>query len=833
MKGGDQIVGYRYIMSVHHGMSRGPVNEFCEIRVGDLAVWRGSITETTFGQINAPTAFGGDEKEGGIVGTFKVFMGDAGQVIDPVVLNLMPAPVPAWRGTATVFFHGQIGSNNPYPKAWKFRVRRTTSGWDNDAPWYPERAMIQPDLDAMVKLTFIGIPKDLQWIAINGIKVYFRTHAASPSDVTIGGSIDETATNFASAVNFYTETLNTIAVASGNIVELRGNDGGVPLVSVPYGFALAEATGGEIQAMNPAHIIYECATNNVWGRGLPASMIDDTSFRHVADTLYDEGFGLCLRWNRESDIDEFVQLVVNHIGGAVYISRQSGLLTLRLLRNDYNPATLVAYTFSNGLLDIVEDQASSSDTLFNEIIVQYNDPVADKQGQVRVQNLASFQSLGTLVSQTVQYLGASTAAMALRLAQRDLELHSSELRRMTLKFTRAGWKINPADVIKISVPSRGIDNMIMRVGEVEEEPLTGEAVTVKAVQDVFGLPVTSIVDPQDTLWSPPDRTARIVTDRQLTEITYYDLAGNIPSTQLNDFQPNSGWIKMWARQPSQGSIEYQLQTHTAGAPYENRVIAGFDSAAILTGSIGAYETTFPIEDGSQLTDVQNGEAMLIDDEYMRVVGINIAAGTVEVARGCIDTIPAAHAGDSIVWFQTAAPTTDRTDYASGEEVWARVLSRTTSETLEEGFAEEDSIIMASRQGRPYPPGNMRVEDVPFAAEYHVIDGNIDLTWAHRDRIVQGDTLLEHGAGSTGPEPGTTYTVRVYAGDRVTLLHTESGLAGTNWTYTLGNAMSDGNPAVMWFWIESVRGGIVSWQHYFFYVSRTLGFDQGFDYNFGS
>jgi hypothetical protein len=111
-------------------------------------------------------------------------------------------------------------------------------------------------------------------------------------------------------------------------------------------------------------------------------------------------------------------------------------LTLRLLRNDYNPATLVAYTFSNGLLDIVEDQASSSDTLFNEIIVQYNDPVADKQGQVRVQNLASFQSLGTLVSQTVQYLGASTAAMALRLAQRDLELHSSELRRMTLKFSR-------------------------------------------------------------------------------------------------------------------------------------------------------------------------------------------------------------------------------------------------------------------------------------------------------------------------------------------------------------------------------------------------------------
>jgi hypothetical protein len=831
--GGSQIVGYRYIMAVHHGLGRGPVNEFCEIRVGDLAVWGGSITESGYGQINAPQAFGGDEKEGGIVGTFKVYMGEPDQVVDDIVINNTPPPVPGWRGVTSVFYYGQIGSNNPYPKPWKFRLRRSTAGWDNADPWYPEKAVVRPPLDAAVRVNFVAQPADKNWLQINGVKAYFRTFPLSPSDVRIGSTVEESVANLAASVNFYTDVVHATAVANGNVIELRGNDGSLPTVDLPYAWANHIGSGADIHMMNPAHIIYECATNNVWGRGLPRSLIDDDSFRAAADKLYDEGFGLCMRWNRDSDIDQFVQLIVNHIGGGIFISRQTGLLTIRLLRDDYDASLLKVWTFENGLLDIVEDQASSSDTLYNEIIVEYNDPVADKIGSVRLQNLASFQSLGTLVSQTVQYHGAATASLALRLAQRDLELNSSQLRRMTLKFSRAAWTIGPTDVIKISVPSRGIDTMILRVGQVDEEPITGEVVTIKAVQDVFGLPETTIVDPQETLWVPPDRTARVVTDRLLTEMTYYDLAANIPPSQLPDFTSNTnqGFMKMYARQPSGSSIEYELQTHTAGTDYADRGIAAFDSAAVLVGDIGAYDTTFPVENGSNLSDVAAGMAVMIDDEYMRLDSVDLTAGTITVARGCVDTIPAPHLGRATVWFQTAAPASDRIDYATSEEVWARLLSRTTSQMLNPDFAEEDSIIIASRQGRPYPPGNMLVNGDPFAEGFHIIDGEIDLSWTHRDRIVEGNTLLEHQAASTGPEPGTTYTVRVYGPDQVTLLHTESGITGTTFTYTNGNAMSDGNPPVMWFWIESVRDGLASYQHYFFSVSRTIGFDAGFDYNF--
>jgi hypothetical protein len=730
----------------------------------------------------------------------------------------------------SLFFYGQIGSNNPYPKSWKFRVRRTTKGWDDDDPWYPDKALIVLTQDPMVTLTFTAQPKDKEYITINGEKAYFRkAEAVQEFDVAIGDSIDATATNLATMVNFYSIELDCTAVASGNVVELRGLTI-APVVETPYAFITSLGASGDIHAMNPAHIIYECATNKVWGRGLPRAMIDDAAFRVAADTLYAENFGLCIRWNRQDNIDTFVQNVIDHIGGAVYVDRQTGLLKLKLIRNDYDADSMAAYTFDNGILDITEDQVSSRDTMVNEVIVSFNDPVTDKIGSVRVQNLASFQSIGSVVSQTIEYIGIATATAALRLAQRDLEMHSSQLRRLTLKMTRTAWKISPGDVIKISVPERGIESMILRVGEIEEAALTGEEITVKCVEDVFGLPDNTIVDPQESFWTPPDRSARVITDRELTEQTYFDLADNLPSSTLADFTPDEGWIKVYAAQPSGASVQYDLQTKAGGETvYATRSTAGFDAVAYLVGDISHYQTNLTFTRGSLLGDVAVGALVRIDDEYFRLDDIDRNAGTLIVARGCADTIPQLHLDKARIWFQTAMPTTDFRDYATGEVVSARLLTRTTSQTLDPAFAYEDTITMASRQGRPYPPGNMTVNSDPVFDETHIITGDIVLSWAHRDRIVQGNTLLEHGAGSTGPEPGTTYTVRVYGPDGVALLHTEAGLSGTSWTYT--TAMSDGNPGLMWFRVESVRDGYTSLQYYWFAVGRPFTFDAGFDFDF--
>jgi hypothetical protein len=603
-----------------------------------------------------------------------------------------------------------------------------------------------------------------------------------------------------------------------------------PAVTTPSaGIYVLDNGTGEIKAMNPAHIIYECATNKIWGRGMPASLIDDDSFKDAAFKLFQENFGLCLRWNRTDDIDQFIKLVCDHIGAAVYFDRQTGLLTLKLIRNDYTVADLPVFDFSNGLLDITDDQVSSSQTLYNEIIVSFNDPLTDKVGEVRVQNLASYQAIGTMISNKVEYLGAATASLALRLAQRDLEINSSELRRFKLKFDRRAWKIAPSQPFCISAPSRGIDNIVVRAGNIEDSSLEDGTITIDAVQDVFGLPDASFTQPQGSGWRPPDRTPRIITPRLVTELTYVDTSLLISSAELPNVAADNGGVKIFAEQPTNTSVDFEVWSKAEGeTDMVFRSVGGWDYTSTLTDDIGYYDTILPID--TVPLSVVTGAIVLIDDEYMELISIN-DDDTIEVSRGCIDTLPAQHLKGAVVWYQLFNPTSDLRTYSLGETVYVMLLTRTSSAVLESDLAPTDEVGIQGRQGKPYPPGNMMVNGEPVYTPPHIAPDDIVFTWAHRDRVVQGDTLLDHSAASTGPEPGTTYTIRVYDEPGTTLLRTFTGVTDDTWTYTPAMAAADGDLRGYWFEVESERDGYASWQHYRFKVVRTTGFDEDFDYYF--
>ncbi len=82
-----------------------------------------------------------------------------------------------------------------------------------------------------------------------------------------------------------------------------------------------------------------------------------------------------------------------------------------------------------------------------------------------------------------------------------------------------------------------------------------------------------------------------------------------------------------------------------------------------------------------------------------------------------------------------------------------------------------------------------------------------IAWAHRDRVLQGDRLIEHEAGSIGPEPGTTTTVRVLNALSGAVLHETTAIAGTSHTHDLLIA----NDATVRVEIESRRGALSSRQ----------------------
>lgn len=761
-KGGSATIGYRYYMSLHMGLTRGPVDEIVQIDVGDLRAWPvpdgqqgglkhiaqgpggggiaayedGRAIPTSAGaintiggsggySINAPDLFGGDKKEGGIQGSLTVMMGHPTQVVASWIKSLMGGRVPDFRGVCTMMFDGLISSLNPYPKAWSVRLRRTVSGWDGPV-WQPSLATI--------------------WLR-----------------------------------------------------------------------------DGTIKAMNPAHIIYECLTNRDWGRGFSRNLLNDTKNLQTAQTLYDEKLGLCLRWNRQAELGSFIQEVIDHMGGSMYVDRSTGLITFDLLRGDYDYDTLPTFTYDSGLISIEEDDTATQEDVRNEVIINWVDPIENADRQARIHNLASLQSLGAVNSSTTSYAGAPTVELALRLGQRDLKAGANSLNRYKVKLDRRAWRIIPGSVFKISAPDKNIFNIIVRAGKITEVGGTDGSLSVDAVLDVFGLPAASFISAPPEEWTPPDRSAAVATRRHVREATYADLVRRFSQADLDLITDTQGALATMAAKPTPLTQAYSNTTRATGEEFVERAASSFVPLVVTASAVSIYQTVIPFTGGIDLGLVVIGGAVQIGSEICRLDDIDTddgVTGTITIARGCLDTLPATHAADTPIFLYNFSVGTDGREYELGETVDVKLITSSSTNKLEIDLAPTDTLLIRARQARPWPPADMRVNTTPYAS-VGTITGLVTLSWAHRDRKIVRDQLVEHAGGSVGPEAGTTYTVRVYNGLAATSpSRTVPGITGTSFDYTTAMRVADGMGLVVVFEVEAVRDGMVSQFGYRFPVSVT-------------
>lgn len=771
-KGGGQTIGYHYCFSLLFGLGRWGINELTAIKVGDKVAWESHMCGTGPNAINKPNLFGGEEKEGGIQGPFYLNTGEPDQLlpvgVTPINVNTAPGsgiigaifakmmgpyggsrglpdikqsiggPVSELRGVTTLWFDGLISSMNPYPKTWKFRVRRYSKGWHNEQCWYETKSVI---------------------------------------------FLDE----------------------------------------------------GRIHAMNPAHIIYQCLTDPSWGRGLdPELYIDENSFIYAANTLCEEGFGLCMAWQRKEDIDTFIGIVLDHIGAVLYLDPETGKETLRLIRDDYVYEDLPIFAPGSGLIEITEDDSASGDTAFNEVIGMGHDPITDEDFSMRVHNLAARYSNGASNADDKKYPAIPTRGLLGRVIQRDLRMHASGLKKLTVVLDRSGYKIRPGMPFRIQDTRRGIADMVLRAGEVEDVSYSNGRITVKTLQDVFSLPATSFVAVPDQTWDPPSQLAEPALAERLIESGYRDvlLRGGRPVT--DSMQLDDAFVGQLATAPNGASYEYILGTRVVGEPnFEQRGTGSFTGSATLAAAITPLQTTFTLADITQLSADNIGEAVLIDDEMMELVDFDDVTFLATVTRGNVDTIPVAHALGARLWTIDDDLVPDGRTYVTGETVESIVLTKTNSDILSPDESDITSIVTVARQARPYPPGNVLLDGEQVVIGLHGIEHPEPIvTWAHRDRVMQEDQLIDHLASSIGPEAGTTYTLRFYDEDGVTLLRTEAGIVGNTFTYTAAMILADGDPTFVFIELESVRDTLPSWQKYRFKTYLKSGFGIGWGENWG-
>lgn len=597
--------------------------------------------------------------------------------------------------------------------------------------------------------------------------------------------------------------------------------------------ALILMEDGAVKAMNGAHIIYECCTNPQWGRGLNENKLDENSFIFAANTLCAEGFGICLAWYRKEDIDVFIKKICDLIGAVLYTDRETGLIVLRLVRDDYDPDSLPLFTPTTGLLEIKEDDSGSSDSAYNEIIGTGHSPVNNQPFQVRAQNLAAFQAQQSVSSLDQDYKGIPTKDLLSRIVLRDLRANATGLKKYTVLLDRRAWRIAPGMPFRISDPSKGIVNVVLRAGEIDDGDMLDGRITIKTVQDVFGLPNTSYTVPAEPGWTPPPTTALPATERRLLEAGYRDIYLAVGASDAEGSEPDAAYIGQMAIAPNTTSYQYDLATKADGeAEYDVRATGSFTGNAILADDITALQTEFEITDPSSFDADNIGQALMIGDELVRFDAYNEGTGMVTVARGVGDTIPQDHAAGTRVWTIDDDLANDGRIYAEGETVYSKVLTLISSDALDLADAPEDSVELIGRQGRPYPPADVQVDGETI---YGLTGEHIEpvITWVSRNRITQADQLVGHDEASVAGETDQAYNIRVYTlDDDVTPIRTVDGITDLTWTYDAAMQSADSAPSSVRIELESVRGDMVSWQRYSFTVILQSGWGYGWGLNWG-
>lgn len=576
--------------------------------------------------------------------------------------------------------------------------------------------------------------------------------------------------------------------------------------------------------LNPAHIIRECLTSSIFGLGYSTAYIDDDSFEYAAETLYTEAFGLSFLWDNDISIEDFVNSVLNHINAVLYQDTETGKFVLKLIRDDYVAGNLDVFDDSS-IVEIKEYTRESYGEVVNQIVVKYCDEVNNKEATATAQDIAVMNLQGgALISATMNYSGITKAALATKVAARELSQATSMLARMTIVGNRTMHTIRPGDVFKITWPILDIEETIVRVLQVNYGKLTEGLIEFSVVEDIFAAATALTADAPDSEWENPVSEPENVTANLLMEVPYYSLARIYGESYAEALDADAGFIGAAVLKPSSDSFDYELWVRDGLAmafTLEGR--GSFTPTATLDAALlcNAADATIDLNNVQDLDMVVVDTYAVIGNEIVKVKDVDTALNQVTIARGCLDTIPAAHNGGDRIWFVESVSKLISREYADSEQPGVKYLPLTGKGQL--GIDEATAYnanAMDSRQVRPYLPGDFKINGVSYPTTF---GGEPVLTWKHRNRLTQTAYIVEHSETTITPvEAGLTYTLLIYGNSGV-LKRTVTGITGETYTYADADEKADngGNlNTTLRFVLKAVRGIYDSWQSYDITVTRV-------------
>lgn len=655
-----------------------------------------------------------------------------------------------------------------------------------------------------------------------------RAQNASEARGLLNSAFDEFSGYVGPAPNFYGFNIDLQDTTYTAYLDNRPPDETIPVISGENYQALEDAIIALLRGrvdMNPAHIIRECLTSNVWGMGYQDADIDDDSFQAAADTLYLEAMGISILWNKQVPIEDFIAEILSHIDATLYVDRITGRFVLKLIRDDYSVSALTVLDESN-IVEVSNSTRPTIGELTNSISVVYWDASTGEDGSVSIQDQALIQVQGVEINTTRNYPGFTNYNIASRVALRDLKSISSPLLRCEITANRDADVLNIGDPFLFDWPDHNVTSLVMRVNSIEYGDTRDNAIKITAVEDVFSISsAPQFEDSEDPGWTDPVALEVLPSiPRIAQELPYFGLVrelGEVGANNLLSDDPDAGFVMAVGGRQDREMLAFAY--FDSGAGYGDSYYMDFCGYAHVSEPAWFSDSQIYYSSSKDLDRVTTGTIAQIESELVRVDGFGEdSTGTyVTVGRGVLDTTPNQHsAGEKILFWQDFEAS-DEVQYAASDEVDVKLSTVNGVSTLDLNDAPTDSVILASRAVRPYPPGDIRINgfSYPAGGGTPFVFGD-EITWKHRDRLQQTDgNLYDYSEGDIGPESGTTYIVRadsILFGGAVSSEWLEADV-GSSTSYALDSNTDSNINAVpanteyIRFKVYSVRDGYESWQ----------------------
>lgn len=276
-----------------------------------------------------------------------------------------------------------------------------------------------------------------------------------------------------------------------------------------YGDRLDDVTGKHIFTMqnetldfggdaDPVEVIYALLVDKLGKLGHDPSRIDVVSFAKASQTLKSEGHGYSRVIEDASEADGIIQDVLLQIDGVLDENPTTGKIEIRLIRSDFNPATIPVIDRSN-CDKLVSGAAGGRSNLINKVKITYENRDKDyaQDSEIAQSPANALGGDGTINEIVIDMPGVKRAPVALQIALRELAARSRPLIKCRAMASAKFLRVMRGDAVRVVWSNPDID-LVFRVANVDRGTLREGMIALDLIQDTSyvwrGLP-TRVWDP--------------------------------------------------------------------------------------------------------------------------------------------------------------------------------------------------------------------------------------------------------------------------------------------------------------------------------------------------